>query len=285
MGKKQENTTDLFDIFKLDRNDPHINCFIEPWSTALYKCYKAFENGDGDSDCFYDFVNAFSYFYNMPVSSQKKCKELLEFLDKLWVRVSNSTIHKFCQICSIVSSGKMKQCDELSTLCMEIVQAIFVFGGKIPQTQSIFDAAYQAAMSGKISSAKCVALLYILCSRLWRISFGFSCIEENIMLSEAIKYHFLSMQEEKNILTELYAIIIAYAIHDIICARRENGESSPDTQELVMEAYRLLSHFDTQATNDARKILYTSTGIAGNIKDEMEDIIRFMPPHNTNMLN
>lgn len=260
MGKRMEK--DLFDIFKLDRRDPHIRSFIEPWSTAFCRCYKAFEDGDEDSVCFYDFVNAFSYFYNMPESSQQKCCGMLEFLEKMWVSVYRSTLEKFCRLCEDVSKGEVEHCEELSILCMDMVEAIFVFEGRLPEAQRIFEAAHNAAMSGKVLSAKCTALLFILCARLWCLSLGFSCVEEEIILSEALKYHFISTREEQMAPTELYVVILAYAIHDVICARRENGKPSSDTPELVKEAYRLLSLFDTRTTKDAREKLLLSSGIS-----------------------
>ena len=260
MGKHSREK-DLFDIFKLDRTDPHINGFIEPWSAAFCRCYKAFDDGDDDSVCFYEFVNAFSHFYNMPESSQLKCGEMLEFLEKMWVSVYRSTIEKFCRLCEDVSEGGVEQCEELSILCMDMVEAIFVFEGKLPDAQRIFDAAHQAAMSGKVSSSKCAALLFILSARLWCISLGFSCVEEEIMLSEALKHHFLSTRKGYATSTELYATILTYAVHDILCARREMGKPSPDTTELAKEAYRLLSPFDTQATKEAREKVYMASGI------------------------
>lgn len=261
MGKHSREK-DLFDILKLDRTDPHINGFIEPWLAAFCSCYKAFEDSEEDCVCFYEFVNAFSHFYNMPESSQSKCTELLDFLEKMWVSVYGSTLEKFCRLCEDVSNGGMEQCEELSILCMDMVEAIFVFDGKLPEAQRIFDAAHQTAMSGKVSSAKCVALLFILSARLWCISLGFSCVEEEIMLTEALKYHFLSTREEYASSTELYATILAYAVHDILCARREMRKPSPDIIELAKEAYRLLSPFDTQATKEAREKVYMASGIS-----------------------
>lgn len=266
MGKHNREK-DLYDIFKLDRTDPHINGFIEPWSAAFCRCYKAFEDGDDDSVCFYEFVNAFSHFYNMPESSQSKCTEMLDFLEKMWASVYGSTLEKFCRLCEDVSNGGMEQCEELSILCMDMVEAIFVFEGKLPDARRIFDAAHKAAMSGNISSSKCVALLFILSARLWCISLGFSCVEEEVMLSEALKYHFISIREEQKVPTELYATILAYAIHDIICARREMGKPSPDTPELAKEAYRLLSPFDTHVTKEARDKIFMVSGISENASD------------------
>lgn len=261
MGKHNREK-DLFDIFKLDRTDSHINGFIEPWSAAFCSCYKAFEDSEEDCVCFYEFVNAFSHFYNMPESSQSKCAEMLDFLEKMWASVYGSTLEKFCRLCEDVSNGGMEQCEDLSILCMDMVEAIFVFDGKLPEAQRIFDAAHQTAMSGKVSSAKCVAMLFILSARLWCISLGFSCVEEEILLTEALKYHFLSTREDYASSTELYATILAYAVHDVLCARREMGKPSPDTTELVKEAYRLLSPFDTQATKEAREKVYMASGIS-----------------------
>ena len=260
--EKHSREKDLFDIFKLDRTDPQINCFIEPWSVAFCSCYKAFEDSEEDCVCFYEFVNAFSHFYNMPESSQSKCTEMLDFLEKMWVSVYGSTLEKFCRLCEDVTNGGMEQCEELSILCMDMVEAIFVFDGKLPEAQRIFDAAHQTAMSGKVSSAKCVALLFILSARLWCISLGFSCVEEEIMLTEALIRHFISTREGYATSTELYATILAYAVHDILCARREMGKPSPDTIELAKEAYRLLSPFDTQATKEAREKIYMASGIS-----------------------
>lgn len=284
MGKRKKDT-DLFDIFKLDKNDSHIKGFIEPWSTAFCKCYQAFEDGDDDYVCFNEFVNAFSYFYDMPESSQLKCGEMLEFLKKMWVGVSISTTEYFCKLCNIVSNGQMEQCEELSNMCVDIVEAIFVFGGKLPEAQRIFDAAHHAAMSGKVSSAKCVAMLFIVSARLWCISLGFSCIEEEIMLTEALKYHFISTREDHAALTELDAVILACAIHDVICARREIGKSSPNTQELVMEAYRLLSSFDSEATKEAREKIYLLSGITEHSTDISNDAFVFTPIRKRNVQN
>ena len=277
MGKHNREK-DLFDIFKLDRTDPHINGFIKPWSAAFCSCYKAFEDSEEDCVCFYEFVNAFSHFYNMPESSQSKCTEMLDFLEKMWVSVYGSTLEKFCRLCEDVSNGGMEQCEELSILCMDMVEAIFVFDGKLPEAQRIFDAAHQAAMSGKVSSAKCVALLFILSARLWCISLGFSCVEEEIMLTEALKHHFLSTREGCATSTELYATILAYAVHDILCARREMGKPSPDTTELAKEAYRLLSPFDTQATKEAREKVYMASGITEEQSTNLlKETLVFMP--------
>ena len=283
MGKHSREK-DLYDIFKLDRTDPHINGFIEPWSAAFCRCYKAFEDGDDDSVCFYEFVNAFSHFYNMPESSQLKCGEMLEFLEKMWVSVYGSTIEKFCRLCEDVSDGGVEQCEELSNLCMDIVEAIFVFEGKLPNAQRIFDAAHQAAMSGEVQSARCAALLFLLSARLWCLSLGFSSVEEEIMLSEALKYHFMSTKEENATSTELYATILAYAVHDILCARREMVKPSPDTTELVREAYRLLSPFDTQATKEAREKIYMASGLLWNKDEGIRETLIYMLQSNKGVL-
>lgn len=283
MGKHSREK-DLYDIFKLDRTDPHINGFIEPWSAAFCRCYKAFEDGDEDSVCFYEFVNAFSHFYNMPESSQLKCGEMLEFLEKMWVCVFRSTIEKFCRLCEDVSDGGVEQCEVLSNLCMDMVEAIFVFEGKLPNAQRIFDAAHQAAMSGEVQSARCATLLFILSARLWCLSLGFSSVEEEIMLTEALKYHFMSTKEENATSTELYATILAYAVHDILCARREMVKPSPDTTELVREAYRLLSPFDTQATKEAREKIYMASGLLWNKDEGIRETLIYMLQSNKGVL-
>lgn len=88
---------------------------------------------------------------------------------------------------------------------------------------------------------------------------------------EALKYHFLSTREEYASSTELYATILAYAVHDILCARREMGKPSPDTTELAKEAYRLLSPFDTQATKEAREKISIASGIS-EVSTDIPDV-------------
>lgn len=94
----------------------------------------------------------------------------------------------------------------------------------------------------------------------------------------------MSTKEENATSTELYATILAYAVHDILCARREMVKPSPDTTELVREAYRLLSPFDTQATKEAREKIYMASGILWNKDEGIRETLIYMLQSNKGVL-
>lgn len=257
---------DLFLDYKLDWDDPYTEGFVILVSSAIVKLYGAFKEGQEPFVAFNEFVDAREYFYFMPERTRGKSQLLMNELDTMWEDVSLSKAEQFCCLCDKVTQGDYEQSPELSETCIDILEAIFALDGKLLEAQRIFAAAYHAAMKKSIIDDACVALLFIVCGRLWYKCLGFTCTEEEILLSEGIRYHLKAKERSDYIPSKMYSIHVANAIFDSTFVRLSKGAHNDEMLEFIKTAYELHSHLDPELAHKHNKQLYELTGVPPEIK-------------------
>ena len=267
---------DLFLDYKLDWDDPYTEGFVMLVSSAIVKLYGAFEEEKEPYVAFNEFVEAREFFYFMPESTQTKSQLLMGDLDKMWEDVSSSKAEQFCHLCDKVAQGNIEQSPELCESSIEILEAIFALDGKMPEAQQLFDAAYHAAMMKSIADDACVALLFIVCGRLWYKSLSFTCTEEEILLSEGIRYHLNAKKQSSCKPSKMYSLHVANAIFDSICVRLLKGQHNDEMLEFIKSAYELHSNLDPEIAHKQDKQLYELTGVPPERKNHEETFSPFI---------
>ena len=267
----------LFHEYKLDWDDPYTEGFVMLVSTAIVKLYGAFKEEQAPFVAFNEFVEAREFFYFMPETTQKRTQPLMDDLDKMWEDVSSSKADQFCCICAKVAQGNNEQSPELCEICIEILEAIFALDGKLPEAQRIFDAAHHAAMSKSINDDACIALLFIVCGRLWYKCLGYSCTEEEILLSEGIRYHLKAREKGGYNPSNLYCLHVSSAIYDSTFVRLSKGIHNDEMLEFIKSAYELHNHLEPEIAHKQNEQLYKLTGIPSGInsKDNLHLMSQF----------
>ena len=257
---------DLFDMFGLDRNDEKIGWFVATASEAGAKLYTALEEKKTSALAFNEFVKAWEYYSIMPEPTQAECEEFVKVFRMMWDEVAGEEAEYFHFLCDKILEDENGAEEQLCVVCLEILDAIAVMNGCIPEAISIFAAAMNVVKSGKARSNACVALLYILSARIWYRSLGYSCNEEEALLTEGIEHHMNTNAGDIICITELYAIHIAAAIDDIICVRSEEHRiTQKDVMMLAKEGYTVLAGFDSPQVDHARQSLYNSSGVSAEM--------------------
>ena len=269
---------DLFHEYKLDWDDPYTEGCVMLVSTAIVKLYGAFEEEQEPYVALNEFVEAREFFYFMPETTQEKSQLLMDDLDKMWGDVSSSKAEQFCCICDKVAQGNKEQSPELCEICIEILEAIFALEGKLPEAQRIFDAAHHAAMSKSINDDACIALLFIVCGRIWYKCLGFTCTEEEIMLSEGIRYHLKAKERSDYKPSKMYSLHVANAIFDSTYVRLSKGLHNDEMLEFIKTAYELHCFLDPEIAHKQNEQLYQLTGIPAEIIGDKEKIFSTHSP-------
>lgn len=260
MAKKQKDI-DAFELYGLDRNDPMTGSFLKAATIAFTEFYDLFEEDKALYPAFNSFVAMWQFHSVLSEDTNAKIKNLLEILRKMWNDAASSQAERFCALCHDVNLGKTELADELCATSLEVMEAIFVMNGNLPRVNSIFEAAMVTASRVDTCPKACLALLNILCARIWYKSFGLSGVEELAMLSEGIKYHLQSRCELGVNVSELYALNIAAAIYDIVTIRTENGLPDEEKKSLIREAYTILSRFNSPSSDMQRERPFQCSGL------------------------
>lgn len=276
MEKQEED--DIFSTYGLDENDPFIEGFVLHISTAIGKLFEAFKKKMQSSVAFNVFVNAWEYYNNMPPLQQTKCAKLLEACQTMWNDVTKSEAERFSKLCMAVVQGGKGQCKKLVTTCNDIIEAIFALNGKLPEAERIFDAAHAAAMSGKVESDTCMALLYIVCARIWYLSFGYSSSEEEKMLSEGIRHHQKAKEKSNFKPSRLYSLHVISAIYDSSYVKQSKEQPDDEIIEFVNSAYDLLPYLDPVEAEIQKEELFKLTGIPASNSANRESLFPFQYP-------
>lgn len=257
---------DLFDMFGLDRDNETIGWFVATASEAGAKLYTALEEKKTSALAFNEFVNAWEQYSIMPESTKAECESFVKIFREMWDEVAGEEVEYFHFLCDKIMEGENGAEDQLCVVCIELLDAIAALNGSIPEATSIFVASMNLAESSKVNSNACVALLYILCARIWYRSLGYSCNEEEALLTEGIEHHMNTNAGDIICITELYAIHIAAAIDDIICVRSEEHRiTQKDVMMLAKEGYTVLAGFDSPQVDHARQSLYNSSGVSAEM--------------------
>ena len=262
MEENQEQ--DMFDLFGLDRDDPLTEMCVVAISLASVKLSQLLDEEKAPAFAFNEFIKAWEYYSFLPETTKEACTEMMEIFVDMWHGVASSEADCFCSLCEVVASGEENHVDNLCVVSLELLEAISVLAGSLPEAHRVFAAAMDAAMSEKISSKTCKALLYILCGRIWYRCLGYSSNEEEALLSEGIEFHIRANADDLIRHTEIYAIQIAAAIEDIIYVRLEKGIAPPDMLALAKEGYAILARFDSPEADRERQDLYERTGISAD---------------------
>ena len=255
----------VFDGSGLDQDDEMIGWFVATASVAVTKLQVAIKEEKSPALAFNEFVKAWEFYSILPDSAQAQCEEFFEPFKELWNDVAQEEADYFRFLCDAVRRGEKEAEDHLSIVCLEIMDAIVIMDGSIPEVTSIYVAAMNTAKSGAVCSNACVALLYILSARVWYRSYGYSSDVEEALLSDGIRYHMNVTASDLVCITELYAIHIVAAIDDIICVRSERGVSREEVLMLAKEGYTVLARFDSPQVDYARQSLYNSSGISAEM--------------------
>ena len=253
MENKREK--DIFDLYGLDRENPETVAFVVAACKAGYKLYKLFAKGKDPFPAFSQFITAWQYYSVVPeaMKPQLEKKALKPFIS-MWNDVSASMANHFCQLCERVSPQKKRVTADLCKSCLYLLDAISVLDGKLPEAARIFETAKKTAESGKAGADTCAALLYLLCGRICYRSFGRTGKEEEDLLAAGIRCHLNAMPDSPVRDTELYAVHISGAIHDLLFLKLER-EETPNEQEiadLIIEGFAVVSDFDTPAADLCR---------------------------------
>ena len=257
---KSRKEKDVYELYGLDRNDPETVRFVSIACAATGEYCDLLDRGAEPYPAFNRIVKTWVCYSDIPPQIQSKCELMVEVINQIWVKVSKSETVHFCRLCDAVSSDDSKL-DEFCHICLDLLEATTLLDRYIPGTNDVLTCALSVAEDGRIGSNTCKALLYILCARIWYKCLGFSCNEEEAMLSEGVRIHTQAKADNDVAATELYAIHIAAAIHDIICVRIENRGFSDDIVELLRVGYNILSRFDSPSVVKERQSLYKCSGI------------------------
>ncbi|MBR4352086.1 MAG: hypothetical protein IKQ01_03355 [Bacteroidales bacterium] len=254
MKKKQKQ--DIFDIYGLDRENPETVAFVVAACKAGYKLYKLFAKDKEPFPAFNQFITAWQYYSIVPeaMKPQFEKKALKPFIS-MWNDVSASMANHFCQLCERLSPQKKRVTADLCKSCLNLLDAITVLDGKLPEATRIFEVAKKTVESGKAGADTCAALLYLLCARICYRSFGRTGKEEEDLLSEGLRCHLNAKPDSPVRDTELYAVHISGAVHDILYLKLERDET-PNEQEitdLIKEGFDVVSDYDTPAADLCRK--------------------------------
>lgn len=270
--------------FDLDKDNPFIGWFVEKACEAGAKLYVAFRDELMPACAFNEFITAWEYYYIMPEETKTECEGVMKIFRSMWSDVSKSEAELFCATCNSILHGEEGQEDILCKYCIEYLEAICVLTDSLPNPISIATAAMNVAISGYISSNTCIALLYILCARIWYRCLGCSCDKEEALLSEGLKYHLKAKADSLVYLTELYSIHIAAAIYDITYLRLERGCTQKDVFALVKEGYSMLEQFNSPQVEQERQSLYECSGISTEVALYGERRYSLLPNHKNGRL-
>jgi hypothetical protein len=182
----------------------------------------------------------------------------------MWNDVSASMANHFCQLCERLSPQKKRVTADLCKTCLKLLDAISVLDGKLPEADRIFETAKKTVESGKAGADTCAALLYLLCGRICYRTFGRTGKEEEYLLSEGIQCHLNAKPDSPVRDTELYAVHISGAIHDLLYLKLER-EETPNEQEiadLIKEGFDVVSDYDTPEADLCRKSFAQLFGVS-----------------------
>jgi len=250
--------------FGLDMNNPLIGWLVEAVCEAGAKLYKAFKEKMIPAYAFSAFVKTWELYSLIPEDVKHECDGLVKEVMGMWRDVARSEADLFCYLCSVAPNWENGMEDLLCKISIELLDAIAVSNGQIKMVSNIFMSAMSLAESKRKTSGTCRALLYILCARIWYRCLGYSCIEEEALLSEGLRYHLMAKADNIVYMTELYSIHIAAAIQDIIVVRQENGTTAEEILSLAKEGYSMLARFDSPNADYARQCLYECSGISAD---------------------
>lgn len=251
----------FFNTFGLDINDQHTVEFVVAACNAVGKLRTNNKSKQSPITAFRDFIEAWGAYSDLPQATKKRCEKFYLIFCEEWEDVARALVNSFLSQSCSVKKGDVREYDNLCITCMEIIEALAYTDGKIPDAAKLYEAALELAENKTNNNHAGIALLYILCARIWSWCLRKTPEGDEFLLRKGYKNHMEASCSDSIIYhTEMYAYHISAAIISLVL--HKGGETSdPESRDMIAESYRMLCRFKSPKTDFLRNQIYTYSGL------------------------
>lgn len=221
---------------------------------------------------FNEFISAWVAYSDIPEVKKRNFERVYLEFNKEWEDVAKALVSRYFSQSASVKKGDVCEYDNLCITCMQIIEALANTDGNMPDTVRLYEDALELAEDKTNTNYSGIALLYILCARLWGWSLMKTPEGDEAFLRKAYQNHIKASCSDGLVYnTEMYAFHIAAAIISLVLYK---GGGAPDleSRSMIAESYRMLCKFKSPKTDFIREQIYTYSGIQADGRSDLNEM-------------